>query len=445
MKQVYHAFDQTSVAQQLVKSSESAELSSQEAIRESPFSIASAASRSFYQSDDSLAAGGFRRTGGFVLTNSLIAAWRSGLNVALRADYETSSLQQPTTFGETDQPFDFGLRVSYDITRGGIEERRARQSYSLAKRTRHLQDAAYLDAKLRFIALSSDYFLSRCKILLLEEGKVNVSDAVKTGRIQQKTRTISHKDFLNFLELENAFLKNLAIEEANRAALSQSFVGWGEAGTSLAGKLDRPLCQPDLNQVLSRAKSALPTEAELDALSRTLPAFSAALASQEAASSAASVARLSNSVSISPFVSGNYIRESTTTKSLAEGAVGIALQWTIPGPRGTYEVAAAQTELAASGLLLKRTNDETLSRLRTLQSLLASQQNILTVLARSLENSRELLRTLEAQQAIGSVDTLSFTNASVNTIETQKAVLDSWGTIENTMRQLTEYRSFGRR
>jgi hypothetical protein len=435
-------FGQSATSQQYSRAIESAERSYAARSRESPFRLRSEAARAYYQADPGLVETDLRTLNSWNLKNELLYQPRNSFEAALTANYSSSRFQEPTVYPASASPYTLSLTVSYDLIRGGSsglresEERAAALEYS---RTGAQREGDLLAERVRFLQSMTDLFMNECKIARVREAQTQVAETVKAARIQARTRTLSHKDLLNFVDLENTFARRMAEQEFNRSQLVERARGWGADALEAAQKLKTagPDCEPPVQDLIARS-TPLIDDKETRKLVEALPTFQEANFSREASLARMRVARFANRVSLKPFISGELDRTEVSSRGLAAGSAGLLFEYRIPGPRGDYELAAAESDLASSTHAVRRSALEGQARVLELQASLASQRNILAVLEKSLQNSNELIRTLQIQRSIGSVDSLNYATAFVNQLDAASALLDSWAGMEKSMVELKE-------
>ena len=434
----------------LQKSIESNRLSTESALEESPFSDRTDLNYSVFPSDndpnDLLAF--TRRTNSWVLTQELDYKLRSSLAATLTATYDYDTYQQPILLGDPlDRPFQVSLKLSYDVLRGGARSLDNSNAYASAAQSRQRIYSNYSDltvARVQYTSLLTDIFVTQCKIVVLKGAQETVEKTVRTGNLQEKTKTIAHKEYLNFVDLENSFARRMATLQSSSESLLKQLLAWGDDASKLSLQLQStPLqCDLRLEELIKKIRTYRLSQADLESIARVMPTTGAATASREASEHLLRVAHLTNLPSLLPYVQGGYSQTPHSLQPFDSGTVGVTLQWTPPLSKGAKAESAAQFALDSSERQEQKAVYDNTAHLSDLESQIQSQENILNVLQRSLENSHELLRTLEAYRAIGGIDSLNYANAYINSIDAHHALFDSWGTLEKTMFEFREYRAW---
>ena len=436
LDQASNAFAMSPVAAQLGESIEAQNQGWHERLSQSPFTVGLGANGTWYQPYPNIALGGDpRRTFAFDPSATILYQPRSGFAATVVAGYTFARLQTPTTYLSPTQPFNLALNVSYDLIQGGLHSTlwlQARASAAQVAAQHFAYDQQTIDAKSGFLALMTDLYTADCKIGLLDDMRRRIEDMLTAARIQLRTRTMSQRDFLNFANLESNFATQLVELQANRAALSEQARAYGSAAWTLDAALaaEHSICHPDVDASVTQARAKIIATSELDAWAQALPATLSAVATQESTQLTALFVRKSNLPHLSPFVNAQMGQPDFSAQAIAQVTAGLSFDWNIPGARGGYAEREAQHNAAAAraqadgGFLSSR------SVLRQLNAQLYFQAQVLDVLKKSLANSDLLLRTLEAQKAIGQVDSLNFTTAYLDNVAVQESLLDAWGFVQ---------------
>jgi len=360
---------------------------------------------------------------------------RGGLRAEARAGAGFIRTAQPG--GAPDSvPAAVAVDLSYDLLGGGREGigwTRARLDASEEEQALLAQRQGVLARRLEYLRGLVELWVTACKLQELRGARSAVGRSVQEGKAQVDARTISYKDYLNFLDLENRFSRQLTQLENRRQIAAASLTPWGAGVDARARELERGSldCHPELEPLLQRAEREAAAHGDFTALASRLPVASAARTAVEAV--------LSWRPEISPYASVGYGREGGTGSPLGEVRLGVLGRWDVPGARGTLELEAARRQAQVSEAAAQAALEEGRTALRTLASEIAGQRQIFEVLQSSLRTSAELLRTLDAQRAIGSVDSLSYASAYLGSIEARFALLESWGTTDRSLRELGAY------
>jgi hypothetical protein len=179
-----------------------------------------------------------------------------------------------------------------------------------------------------------------------------------------------------------------------------------------------------------------------------LPNYLAAEAETRAAEFDSRSAILKDRPSVSPFVSGGVSRQNIADTNPAGYipalSVGVALEWNIPGPRGSYAEESARDEMQAAAQRSRQAFAQNTSRLNTLMAQITSETELLDTLRIAHENSEKLLTVLEAHRAIGSIDSLNYTLAFLNNVDAKNSMLDSWGALVKSIYEFDEYKKWSK-
>lgn len=446
VKAALPAFEKSPSAISLNETIESNQLTYSGALEQSPFSNRTDLSYSLFQSDqnptDLFLFG--RRVNSWLLTQSLNYELRSSLAVQLSITYDYDHYQQPWYYDQLDRPYQALLRFSYDVLQGGSESLANSTAYasaSQAKQTLYSNYDGLISARVQYVGVLTDLFVTECKIFGLKHARETVSQALKIGNLQMKTKTIGHKDYLNFVSLENSFAQQLASFELTRDQLFDQLSAWGADAVGLSRDLHKKSfdCVPDLDALFREIDQTRISRQELSAIAQSVPSSRSATAALSASKYQLQAAHLTNLPSLQPYVAGGYNQISHSDQPFTQGTVGITFQWTPPFMKGVDAEAAARKALTAAEDQEKATILNNNALLSSLQDQIVSQRNILSVLDKGAQNSKELLHTLEALRVIGQIDSLNYANAYIDRIDTSNAMLDSWGTLEKSLFQLSEY------
>lgn len=413
--------------------------------RESPFTVQSTWSRIGLQ--DPGVASPWRKTVDWSLANQLRYQPRIGVEATLGVNTNFLDTSSGSLSDSINRPYALSTRLAYDILQGGLsgrEKTREKANVELELQNLHSAQAEWLTTKIQFIGQMIDLYVSECKTQQLAAARSVVAETVKSGRVQVKIKTLSYKDFLNFLDLENSFARRLATEEATRAAYFERLLDYGQTVSDVAAQLLKrnPICKPGFKEIEVRANESRMDDASIRRLALFIPSMLAAENAKKTAQFQLRLTKLANRPNLSPFVGMDYARQEASTGALWSYTTGIGFEWNVAGPRGSYSVSSAEAELSAAGHQVERAFLDAVSMLRALQAQVRSQENVLLVLKASLETSRKLLETLNAQFAIGHIDSINLTTAMINGIDASNALVDSWGALEKTVYQIDLYQNW---
>lgn len=448
-------FDDAPATQELLRSIQAQELSSEAASRQSPLTLKTRVHRSAYGVNpdwDPDLTGTLRQLSDLTVTQEVLLETRSSFKAGLSASYSSLQYQPLSGFDSSSQPFNLGLTLSYDLLKGGSDSPanlRARAESLEFRRERELKQQALLDSRIRYMQLISDLYVSSCKIAFLRAVHPRVQKTVTAGKVKVKTRTISYLDYLTFVDLEATFGKRLVEEETRRIAFLQEFSTWETSSTpnkeiqEILSSLQSggAECKPALASIKAGISSwSRMNDEEIRQLAIRMPSYRGAVAQRSASEARFKETRERDGLSISPFVSGGYIREEFSQTAQTAYSVGVALEWNLPAPHSSYETAAARAGFSSADMGTQRAFRENLAKLRTLQARVQAQENIIEVLNRAVDNSLELLKTIDVQQSIGSADSLNYVNAYLGGASASDAYLDNFAALQKDLFELAEYR-----
>ena len=415
--------------------------------RQSPFTLISGLNYGAYSPNPNFSTN-LQRMGLFVFNNQLNYQANSSFSAALQLSSSLGNF--PAGVLPTDSEI-ATLTLSYDLIRGGSSgllwsQARGRALASLRQYYEVL--SSLIGTRVQAYRAGILLYVAQCKIRRLKSAQVSISDTVEGGRVQVKAKTLAFKDFLNFQNLENSFTERLAREQLNAQQLKQNLSIYGEGVEKISEQLNSPLMVCDSGPKFSDAQISGykldPTT--LDAVAKSLPSVMAAQSAKEGAFHELRAAQITNKVSLSPFVSGGYVKQDAFSSQITPPSVqvGVNLVWNIPGTRGALNEEQAKAKLNSRNFSLRAEYQNSIARLGVLQNELNSQLNILNILEKNLDNSDTLLRVLDTQRAIGNVESLNFSVAYLANVDAQNAIFDSWGAIEGDIFEISEYKNFAK-
>lgn len=441
-------FDDSATARRIRAGMDAARLTRDAAEEESPLSVESEIAQTVFQPNpDPLERALFpRRLFSSHGTNRFLWRTRSGLDAALQADLSYDRRQAPPPGIPDDPYYQVTLSLSYDLLTGGEEGRQwteATLGGMRALQSFRDQQQSLLDSRVELVRLMTDVYVVTCQIAETRKAQDAVARTVREGRVQVQTKTISYKDYLNFLELESSFARRLVGMEATRRTLTQRLGAFGpEVAAHGASLAKTPACAPDLDATLKRAGEAFLDEPRREQLARVLPSTGAAESAIEAAQLERRLTDLSLSPAVRPFLNTELSRPPGGQRTLGSVLAGFSFAWNVPGRRGDLTRGAADRSVDAAAALRQEVFQQNVTRLNVVAAELLSQRDVVPILRQSVRNSDELLKTLETQRAIGVIDSLSFTSAYLNSIDARLSILESWGTLEKGIFELRHLASW---
>src|SRR5262249_17765638 len=139
-------------------------------------------------------------------------------------------------------------------------------------------------------------------------------------------------------------------------------------------------------------------EGQRAALSKALPSFAAAQSALTSSTLQVQLANLNQTAGVFPFVAGEFSHQSFSKQALGSVMAGLSVTWNIPGERGRLELAAARLAVQSATAFLNATYALNVARLNSLTLDIPANEKTYEALKKSLQNSRELIRTLIAQR-----------------------------------------------
>lgn len=373
---------------------------------------------------------------------------RSGLSMTLDASYEYMPV---TTVGASTQvgsagawathPFSSALRVGFDVLQGGRQGTAWTRSRAAAETSRAALSST-ADERLQ-LALSmtetvAALFELECTAVALTSMEREVTASVATAKLQLETKTLSQKDYLNFAALETNFATRLAQTMSARAEARLRLEAFGAAARGLSERLatEGVQCELEVSKVLASPPLEL-DDVAIEAVASRLPSALASEAALLSASYGARATQLGNRPHLEPFVAADL--RASGSRPLVSATAGLSMQWNVPWVRGRLAEHEASLAYEAARLSVVRTAMENRARIRTLLAQVRAQRAVLVVLQRARENLALLLRTLDAQKAIGLVDSLNTSSATLDALETQLTIISSFVAHEQARYLLTQY------
>lgn len=442
-KSVVPAFETSPAYQALIQSKLAASDAEAREVLQSPWTVGVEATRSQF-SESPVRGLDYGRAESLAVSPVLQYAIRQGWDASLSGSWARYSLFEPNVLSQgSTSSKTWSLELGYELMRGGslgFSESQARSSAAGYKRSQAQSESQILSARIRYVQELINIYLVECRIQQTTSAQASVNEAIESGRVQLKVKSISRRDYLNFLDLGNSLARRIANEEASRSVSLERVSAYGETTLALALQLRKQArCAPDIQDVLKRAESFGDLGKKASTWAVRLPSASAARYRQEAANLTLRASRISNLPSFRPYVSGGMTTQETQNFSTRTFAVGVQLEWNIPLKKGHYGVESSRNDERAAVSELKAAILENTAQILSVKAQVDAQARVSTILNQSLENSSELLRFLQVQKRIGSIDSVNFANAYLNQVDAAVALIDSWGSLEHSVYELTEY------
>jgi len=280
-------------------------------------------------------------------------------------------------------------------------------------------------------------FVAQCQVVAVKRLQPAVDEAVKVGKIQVETKTISYTDYLNFLDLKNNFEQSRLGAQTALEQLTQLTGVWSDdLRKNVIHILNQKLNCDEPMDYLAESKTILTRTQNVDVIANQHPLVAAAQVAQDGAALDYDAIKKSQYMSLGPYVSANYNRAYFGDEGLGDMSAGLAMSYTPPGEQGKAELLSAQARIRQKKLEAAQARLMILVQLKNMRQQLQRQVSIAELMRASLETSNELMKTLETQRALGFVNSLNYANAYLGQIRTQSAYLNSVSQLKKAIIQL---------
>ena len=360
-----------------------------------------------------------------------------------------ASLDASTSYGRQQLGGDsFGhqvqLTLAYDLTRGGTDgpaKTIERINASRATRSLHGFRQRLVDLQVELQGLLTDVYVTECRLRRLEDLRGAVAETVETGKLLLDTKTISYKDYLNFVDLDNAFRRRIVGLESEQRALVERLERWGPRVVAATRELreQEPDCAPDVSAVIDRADSLDLARRRREEVAGGLPSVTAASAAVTTAKLDLHLERQDQKPSVVVFLQTEVSRVPPVDRTLGSITAGMSFSWEVAGARGDLAIQTDRKALLAADARREEVLVDNVTRINTLIAENHSQKDVFAVIEKSLDTSRELLKVLDAERSIGLVDSLSYTNAVLNAVDAELELLQRWAILEKNSFELELY------
>ncbi len=411
----------------------------EEAGIESPYSLTATASQNFNQLPEE-PAGALRSNTAAV--GSLRMRRRNGWQAGVSASVDYSRINTAGNF----YPYVVSVDVAYDLTQGGargVAKTAEKIAVTSARQRMREAEQALIDLRVEYIGLLVNLYGANCTLLQQRESRNRVAKTIEVATVMRKTKTMSNKDFLNFVQVQNAFERDIAASESLVQVLQAQVRRWGDAAFANAKSALANIqsCKSEVDASVSRAKSLALTADQIAAVAQAQPGAAAARDAVTNAELTLHLEKVDRKPSVSPFVQLDFGQQGIVREDLVSLFVGLRLDWR---PRTARREAAQRvrelgiTEARNSRDLLLLDNR---ARLHTLWVDIKTQTQVIESLQASLKTSNELIKTLNTERSVGLVDSLSYNNALLNLNATRLQLLSSWTALERSLLELEVYLS----
>lgn len=414
----------------------------EEAAIESPYSIQAAASQNLNQLPDGPAV---RPRANTAASGSLRMRKRSGLEAGISGSVDYSRIAASNFY-----PYQVSVDIAYDLTQGGdtgvaktierIAINSARQNLLQTKQT-------LVDLRVEYISLLIDLYSANCTLLQQRESKERVAKTVEVATVMRKTRTMSNKDFLNFVQVQNSFERDIASSESLVRILQEQVRRWGDGAYVKAKATISKIqsCENEVDATLARVETLAVSADRIAEIATLQPAAAAAKEAVAGAELRLRLEKMDRKASISPFMQLDVGQSGLLRDDLFSLFFGVRLDWQ---PR-TKRRSAAERVRKLGVVEARNGRDLVLldnrARLHTLWVEIQTQTQVIASLRSSIETSRELIKTLETERSVGLVDSLSYNNALINSNATKLQLLGSWAALERSMLEFEVYLSLAKK
>jgi hypothetical protein len=319
------------------------------------------------------------------------------------------------------------LKFSYDVIKGGRQDPLYLQGQG---------QQAQLDANFYQLASSlvNNFFeyqeqildlkAAYCKLELAKKDHTIVQKTAKEVEIAYQLKSTNYKQYLNIIDTKNFIERNLINYELQFENQKRILSLW-------QGKLAPEQLQAivkDINCLMSE-KDIREARTGISIKSRKKKDFKRTLDYQIIRKELAEkqFALKSNQVALLPELRP-YIslsRENQVYDTDKRIAVGISVNWDVPGKFQKNIVKAGQHEIKSTSSKYEASSNQFFSDSLVLANLIEKNKNLLELSLRSLENSDKLIKLLEVQKNIGQIDTVSLSNAYTQRNQILNSIFDS--------------------
>lgn len=350
------------------------------------------------------------------------------------------------TFAAENLPFSLGLRLQYDVLRGGnrsAENDRARADAVSALGSKLQSWDQMLALRLELQSVTSALYGNACKQRGLEALRERAERALSEAEVQKSAKVLSQTDFLNFRFLRSSVMARVARLTAERAELEARLMVFGElvARKVAASIAAVRTCDPDFSALRSLSPPEAPV---LERTAETAPGVAAQRAVQLALVFAREARGTELLPGLSPFLAGRIARPDGLDSEVASVSGGLALDWAIPGERGAQGLEAATVQHRAAEAAAEAARLGALSELKALAARMTTQQQLMRVLEATAEDSAALVEILDVRRSIGDVDALNLASAVSGNLDAQFSLVDAAIQIEGAFLQIETYREASR-
>lgn len=334
--------------------------------------------------------------------------------------------------------------IGIDITSGGIgsvlnQDAELRQIQAQApvleasKRT--------LEQQLLIVERATMIFSDLCKLSDLQSVTTGVRTSLLAGRQKFATKTGTAREFLVLKEVMNSFLRRI---EEFKSRIAETEYMLSRIDESL-GEITRKLIETGADcRSAEPSKVAIktPSAESLRSIAQNLPFNSELELQKNIASKDLSVAKSIRRPSLVPFVG---VESQSILEPRAEPiqgiTAGINLRYDFPGDDNSFNERAIVERISLAGLRQKIQINDTVFMFRSIYRDIEQQIALLDMVDTSIQNSKQLLRLLDTQQAIGVTDASAASSAYINFAEGLIARREVWRNVQTGIDRLTVYRS----
>ncbi|MFO0726612.1 MAG: TolC family protein [Myxococcota bacterium] len=394
-------------------------------LAQSPFTLSAGVAHTQYRRQRSPAS--LTRNFDTTLSTSLDLALRNSLHGTLQGSLIHADESAPSGLSPTPGLFDLSLTFSYDLVRGGDTsgpQDRARAAAANALASELLARADRLDGELAFLSLAAEIYGLGCKAKLLEEQRALIQKLVEAAELQSKAKALSKADLLNLQTLMNSVLARQAEIDLSRLSAEQRLASSGaEVRRALGDRVAVALA----SGCVSEDSGAEAPDLDVAGLAARTPLVAAADAAVAAAGYDARALETELSFGLSPYVSGRMGRANGLDNNVDySGTIGLSFDWNVPGGRGADLLSAAHASLRAAELKQADARASAEALIGSTIVEIRGRRNLLVFLERLTQGASTLIQALDAELAIGDVESLNLANAYLSRLDALTSRIDAW-------------------
>jgi hypothetical protein len=337
--------------------------------------------------------------------------------------------------------------IGIDITSGGVgsvlnqdaELRQIQAQAPVLEASRRT-----LDQQLLLVERATMIFSDLCKLSDLQSITTGVRTSLLAGRQKFATKTGTAREFLVLKEVMNSFLRRI---EEFQSRISETEFMLSRIDESLGGVV-RKLIETGADcRSAEPSKVAIkaPSAESLRSIAQNLPFNSEFELQRNIATKDLSVAKSIRRPSVVPFVG---VESQSILEPRAEPiqgiTAGINLRYDFPGDDNSFNERAIVERISLAGFRQRIQINDTVFMFRSIYRDIEQQMAMLDMVDTSIQNSKQLLKLLDTQQAIGVTDASAASSAYINFAEGLIARREVWRNVQTGIERLTIYKAIGK-